>query len=93
MAVCRLTPRFNKVSNLRAYQTPLFSDDIVARTEAQLQARLATQKAIPVASSFRSLEDAERVVSLTIRANKGIIKEWAKSALSGQTKAISFEAG
>ena len=65
----------------------------VARTEAQLQARLATQKAIPVASSFRSLEDAERVVSLTIRANKGIIKEWAKSALSGQTKAISFEAG
>ena len=28
-----------------------------------------------------------------MRANKGIIKEWAKAALAGQTKAISFEAG
>ena len=65
----------------------------VARTEAQLQARLAAQKAIPVASSFRTLEEAERIVSLAMRANKGVIKEWAKSALAGQTKAITFEAG
>ena len=65
----------------------------VARTEAQLQARLAAQKAIPVASSFRNIEEAERIVSLAMRANKEIIKAWAKSALAGQTKAISIEAG
>jgi len=57
------------------------------------QARLAAQKAIPVASSFRNLEEAEKIVSLALRANKGVIKTWAKSALAGQTKAISFEAG
>lgn len=65
----------------------------VARTEAQLRTRLASQRRISAASSFRSLEEAEKVVSIAIRHNKKVIKEWARSALAGQTKTISFDAG
>src|SRR5262245_5451956 len=65
----------------------------VARTEAQLRARLAAETRIPVASTFRTLKDAERFVAEALRANKAAIKEWAKAATAGQSKAFTHEAG
>jgi hypothetical protein len=65
----------------------------VGRTEAQLRARLVQQPNIPAASTFRTLEEAERAVAAALRANKEAIKIWAKTAAPGQTKAFSYEAG
>jgi len=65
----------------------------VGRTEAQLRARLAAQNRIPVASSFRTLKDAEYFVAKAIRANKKAIKEWAKHATAGHSKAFPYDAG
>ena len=65
----------------------------VARTEEQLRARLLEQSRIPAASTFRSLRDAERFVAEALRANKRVIKEWAKSANVGQTKGFTYDAG
>lgn len=64
----------------------------VGRTEEQLRARLMAQKKIPVASTFRTLKDAERAVAEAIRANKNAIKEWAKTAMAGQTKSFPYNA-
>ena len=50
------------------------------------------QKKIPVASTFRTLKDAERAVAEAIRANKNAIKEWAKTAMAGQTKSFPYNA-
>ncbi|PIE83379.1 MAG: hypothetical protein CSA09_00415 [Candidatus Contendobacter odensis] len=65
----------------------------VGRTEAQLRSRLAQQPNIPAASTFRTLQEAERAVAAALRANKEAIKTWAKSANPGQTKAFTYEAG
>ena len=65
----------------------------VGRTEAQLRARLATQRRIPAATTFRSLKDAELYVAEALRANKSVIKEWAKNANIGQTKGFTYNAG
>lgn len=64
----------------------------VGRTEAQLRARLVAQNKIPVASTFRTLKDAERFVAEALRANKTAIKDWAKGAISGQTKSFAYDA-
>lgn len=64
----------------------------VGRTEAQLRARLTAQNKIPVASTFRTLKEAERFVAEALRENKNAIKEWAKNATSGQTKAFAYDA-
>jgi hypothetical protein len=65
----------------------------VARTEEQLQARLVQQPKIPAATTFRTLREAEQVVAEALRANKSAIKEWAKVAGPGQTKAFTYDAG
>jgi hypothetical protein len=65
----------------------------VARTEEQLQARLVQYTKMPAATTFRTLREAEQVVGEAVRANKTAIKEWAKLAGPGQTKAFTFDAG
>ncbi len=61
----------------------------VGRTEAQLRARLAAQKGIKAASTFRTLSEAERWVSEAVRANRAAIEAWAKTAAVGG-KPVSF---
>lgn len=65
----------------------------VGRTEAQLRARLAEQAAIPAASTFATLQDAEHAVAVALRVNKSAIQEWAKAATPGMTKAFTHNAG
>jgi hypothetical protein len=55
----------------------------VARTEAQLQARLAAQPGIKAASTFVTIEDAEKAVSAVLKANRAAIKTWASTAKIG----------
>ncbi len=56
----------------------------VGKTELELRARLLAQPHIPGASTFRSLAEAEQLISQGIRANKAAIRAWAKSAQAGQ---------
>ncbi len=65
----------------------------VGRTEAQLQARLASQPGIQAASSFRTLADAEVFVAEALKANRTVIKAWAKTATVGQSKPFLYAAG
>jgi hypothetical protein len=65
----------------------------VGRTEAQLRARLAQQPGIPAASTFATLKEAESVVAAALRANRGSIQAWAKTATPGMTKAFTHNAG
>jgi Bacterial CdiA-CT RNAse A domain len=62
----------------------------VGRTEAELRLRLAQQPAIPAASTFVTLQEAERVVGAALRSNKAGIKAWAAAASPGQTKAFTY---
>lgn len=65
----------------------------VGQTEAQLRARLATDRKIPAATSFRTLREAEQVVADALRRNKTAIQEWAKTAPIGEKKVLQYEAG
>jgi hypothetical protein len=65
----------------------------VGRTEAQLRQRLVEQAKIPAASSFRTLEEAERVVVTALRANRAAIRTWAQSATTSGTKTFTYAAG
>lgn len=62
----------------------------VGRNEAELRLRLAQQPAIPAASTFRTLQEAERIVAAAIRANRSAIKVWAGAASPGQTKSFTY---
>jgi hypothetical protein len=64
----------------------------VGRTEAQLRARLVAQTGIPAASTFRTLAEAEEIVSAGLRANAVAIKNWASSAGVGARLALSYDA-
>jgi len=65
----------------------------VGQTEAQLRARLASQPAIPAASTFKTLAAAEKHVAAALRANKSAIEAWAKSApLTAPPKAFNYQA-
>jgi hypothetical protein len=64
----------------------------VARTEAQLRARLAAEQGIPAATTFKTLQEAERVVYEAMRANRAAIQQWAQAGGSG-TKSFTFSAG
>lgn len=55
----------------------------VGKTEAQLRARLVAEPQLPVASSFRTLETAERVLYQGLRANRGAIEAWARTPRPG----------
>jgi hypothetical protein len=61
----------------------------IGKTEAELRARLLRQPRLRTASTFHTLADAEYAVSKTLRANKTLIKLWAKVAQVGETE--SFE--
>lgn len=65
----------------------------VARTEQQLQARLASETRIPAASSFGSVSAAEDVLSQAVRVNAGQIRAWATTAGQGQRLRLIFDAG
>ncbi len=52
----------------------------VGKTEAELRARLAAQRGITGASSFSTLDVAERVISSGLRANAVRIQAWATQA-------------
>lgn len=52
----------------------------VGKTEAELRARLAAQRGITGASSFSTLDVAERVISSGLRANAARIQAWASQA-------------
>lgn len=64
----------------------------VGRTEAQLRARLAAQANIDVASTFKTLEQAERAIFQALRANRANIEAWASGANPGATQKFLFTA-
>lgn len=64
----------------------------VGKTEAELRARLEAQRDIKAASTFRSLDVAERVTYQALRANRVAIEEWAKTAAIGRTAPFTFTA-
>ena len=64
----------------------------VAKTEAELRARLLAEANIPAASSFRSLEVAERVLFQGLRANQQAIESWARTAAPGARQGFSYVA-
>lgn len=64
----------------------------VAKTEAELRARLAAEPRIPAATTFRSLAEAERTVYDALAANRAAIADWARQG-AGATKAFEYDAG
>jgi CDI toxin RNase A-like protein len=58
----------------------------VGRTEAELRLRLVQQPAIPAASTFLTLMEAEGVVGVALRSNKGAIKAWAAAAVRARRR-------
>jgi len=64
----------------------------VGKTEAELQARLAAEAGIPAASTFESLEVAERTLYQGLKSNRSAIEAWAKTAAPGARKAFFYNA-
>ena len=60
----------------------------IGKTEAELRARLLAQPGIPAASTFKSLEIAERTLYQAIRANRVGIEAWARTAAPGARQAF-----
>jgi Bacterial CdiA-CT RNAse A domain len=48
---------------------------------------------VPTASTFHTLQGAERAVAQALRANRATITAWAKSARVGDRTRIVFDAG
>lgn len=65
----------------------------VGKTEEELRARLLAQKWVPTASSFKSLDVAERVIYQALRANRRAIEAWAKAAAPGAKTPFLYSAG
>jgi hypothetical protein len=55
----------------------------IGQTGAQLRARLAAQGGIKAASTFKTLADAQRYVSMAMRANRAAVETWARTAAVG----------
>ena len=64
----------------------------VGRTERQLRDRLVQESGIPAASTFKSLAQAEKVVSSCLKANSSVIANWAKTATPGTTLRLVWTA-
>jgi hypothetical protein len=62
----------------------------VGRTEEQLRLRLMQEPRLRAASTFHTLQDAERAVAATLRANKAAIKSWAATAGPNRTKPFFY---
>jgi hypothetical protein len=65
----------------------------IGKTEAELRARLVAQKWVPTASSFKSLDVAERVIYQALRSNRSAIEAWAKTAAPGAKTPFFYWAG
>ncbi|HEX3435658.1 MAG TPA: RNase A-like domain-containing protein [Pseudacidobacterium sp.] len=61
----------------------------VGQTEAQLRARLAAEPWIPGASSFRSVQEAQEIISKALQTNDPMIRTWASD--SGASGKLIFE--
>jgi hypothetical protein len=64
----------------------------VGKTEAELRARLLSETYVPVASTFTSLEVAERTLYQGIRANASAIEQWARFAAPGAKQPFFYTA-
>jgi hypothetical protein len=64
----------------------------IGKTEAELNARLLVEPKIPAASTFKSLEAAEKVLFQALKANKTAIETWAKTAKPGAKQAFEYVA-
>ncbi len=64
----------------------------IGKTEAELRARLVAQPKISAASTFKSLDVAERVLHSALRLNKSAIEAWARSAMPGAKYAFEYSA-
>lgn len=64
----------------------------VGKTEAQLHARLAAEAHVPAASSFASLEVAERVLFKVLQSNRVAIEAWARTATANVKFVTTFAA-
>jgi hypothetical protein len=68
----------------------------VGKTEAELRARLAAERDLRAASSFMTIEHAERSISRGLRANATQIQAWARNAAVAKKTAnlpIEYDAG
>lgn len=61
----------------------------VGKTEAELRARLAAER-IPVASTFKTLAQAERVLYQALRQNRRTVEGWAKTAQVNDKLVINY---
>lgn len=66
--------------------------DHVGRPEAYLRKRLLDEKHIKSASTFKSLDAAERVLYKAIRNNRIAIEQWAKTAKPGAKQEFTYSA-
>jgi hypothetical protein len=64
----------------------------VGQSEAALRARLARELRIPAASTFKSLDVAERTLYSALKSNRAAIETWARTAAPGRTKAFQYTA-
>jgi hypothetical protein len=64
----------------------------IGKTEAELRARLLAQTGIPAASTFSSLEVAERTLYQALRANRAAVEAWARVAAPGARQAFFYTA-
>jgi hypothetical protein len=65
----------------------------IGKTEAELNARLLAEPRIPAATTFKTLEAAEKTLYQALRANKTAIETWAKTARPGARQAFEYSAG
>ncbi len=65
----------------------------VGRTEAQLRQRLEEEPDISAASSFETVEQAERFIGRALDRNKAAIDAWMGSAREGDREAFDYSAG
>ena len=64
----------------------------VAKTDAELAARLAAQRGIPAASTFVSVAEAETAVSTVLRSQRAAVAAWARTAAPGARQAFTMAA-
>ncbi|MBL8310196.1 MAG: hypothetical protein JNL19_07230 [Burkholderiales bacterium] len=62
----------------------------VGQPESALRARLAATRNIPAASTFKSLDIAERTLYAALKANRSAIETWARLARPGSTKSFEY---
>lgn len=64
----------------------------IGKTEAELRARLAAESHVPMASTFKSLDIAERLLYRALHSNRVAIEAWARTAAPNSKYVINFVA-